>query len=93
MKVRLAGSARRHVRAIVAWIKQHGDVAPFRRELLAAFAQLTAAPRSGVPYAGSPDVRRLLLRTTRYHVYYVVEGDEVHIVAVWHGARGTGPAL
>ena len=39
--------------------------------------------------------RRLLLRLTRYHVYYSIDGaaGEIRITAVWHGSRHKGPRL
>ena len=35
----------------------------------------------------------LLLRESRYHVYYVTVSAEVRILAVWHAERGVGPPL
>ena len=37
--------------------------------------------------------RRLLLRRTHYHVYFVPEGDHIVVVAVWSAFRGRGPKL
>jgi plasmid stabilization system protein ParE len=42
------------------------------------------------PRAG---VRRLLLRRTRYHIYFVEEPHRVLVVAVWGANRGRGPDL
>jgi plasmid stabilization system protein ParE len=46
-------------------------------------------------YRQSPaqDTRRVLLKGTRYHVYYVPLADEVRVLAVWHARRGMGPPL
>ncbi len=41
----------------------------------------------------APGVRRLLLRATRYHVYYRVRDETLEVLAVWHATRGTGPGL
>ena len=38
-------------------------------------------------------LRRVLLRATRYHVYYVADGDAVAVLAVWHSRRGQRPPL
>jgi hypothetical protein len=38
-------------------------------------------------------VRRLLLRATRYHVYYRVREETLEVLALWHATRGTGPGL
>jgi len=56
---------------------------------------LARAPHIGRPYRRSPvsGTRRLLLRGTRYHLYYVLGEQEVTVLAVWHGARGVGPPL
>jgi hypothetical protein len=43
--------------------------------------------------AGSPGIRRLLLRATQFHVYYDFDGATVRIVAVWSCLRGRGPDL
>jgi plasmid stabilization system protein ParE len=36
---------------------------------------------------------RILLRKTRYHVYYRTRGDTLEVLAVWHAVRGAGPGL
>ena len=41
----------------------------------------------------SPGTRRLLLKGTRYHVYYVSVDGEVRVLAIWHAKRGAGPPL
>jgi hypothetical protein len=41
----------------------------------------------------APGVCRLLLRATRYHLYYLVAKDEIAILAVWYGGRGGRPPL
>ena len=38
-------------------------------------------------------LRRVLLRSTGYHVYYVVRGEVIIVVAVWNALRGAGPDL
>jgi len=35
----------------------------------------------------------VLLRSTRYHVYYVIGDEVVRILAVWSALRGRQPAL
>jgi len=48
-------------------------------------------------YAASPepDMRRLLMPRTRYHLYYTVrrEATRILIHSVWHSHRGQGPAM
>jgi len=38
-------------------------------------------------------VRRVLLRSSRYHVSYVVREEDAVVLAVWGAVRGTGPDL
>jgi hypothetical protein len=35
----------------------------------------------------------LLLRRTKYQVYYRVSGETLEVLGVWHAARGEGPGL
>ncbi len=62
-------------------------------EVSAVFDALLAAPLTErvVPVKGAPGIRRVVLRTTRYHVYYQVEKDTVTVVAIWSAVRGRGP--
>lgn len=59
--------------------------------------KLTRTPWVGTPYAhpGIPNVRRLLMRRTKYHVFYVYrpDHDEVLVLSVWRAMRGRGPEL
>ena len=67
----------------------------FASELDAAFQSLSAAPHLGQawehPSVGG--VRRVLLRATRFHVYYRVRADAIEVVAIWSCLRGRGPDL
>jgi hypothetical protein len=38
-------------------------------------------------------VRRLLLKRSHYHLYFVEQADRVFVVAVWSTYRGPGPRL
>jgi hypothetical protein len=40
-----------------------------------------------------PGVRRLLLKRSHYHLYFVEQADRVFVVAVWSTYRGPGPRL
>jgi plasmid stabilization system protein ParE len=78
-------------------VAEHRDKAPFlfAQELEAAFTALSNTPKVGRrwPHATELGVRRYLLATTRYHLYHREEENEVMILAVWGGPRGTGPDL
>jgi plasmid stabilization system protein ParE len=69
----------------------------FARELSDAKALLLKAPDIGSVYATieSVVVRRLLMRKTRHHLYYVLELEQnrLTIHAVWGAPRERGPEL
>lgn len=68
----------------------------FQHELETTMAAVASAPTLGPVSAADyefPDVRRVLLRRTRYHVYYRVIADVLEVLAIWHAARGEGPTL
>ena len=85
------------IRTIDDWWRQNRTSSPdsFLDELSNAFELIAQTPLLGRPYRRSPvpSVRRLLLRATRYHVYYSVGEHDVRVLAVWHGQRGVGPPL
>jgi plasmid stabilization system protein ParE len=97
LPVVVAPRADRQIDAIDRWWRAHRSAAPdlFQDELGAALELLAFAPFSGQRYrsARRPDVRRTLLRATRYHVYYIVRKTDVYVLAVWSAVRGTGPAV
>ena len=93
----VAPEALAQVEAIDDWWRANRPAARglFSSELDAAFLSLSAAPRVGqaVEHATVKGLRRVLLRTTRFHVYYRVRADVVEVVAVWSCLRGRGPDL
>jgi plasmid stabilization system protein ParE len=97
VSVRITPEAESQAREIHAWWRANRRSAPdlFLDELASAIELLAEAPLLGRPYRLSPvsGVRRLLLRATRYHLYYLVTNNEVAILAVWHGGRGARPPL
>ena len=90
-------AAESHISAIDSWWRAHRTSAPelFLAELGEALDVLEEMPFAGAPYSPSPiiGVRRLLLAESRHHIYYVIVGDAVIVLAVWHANRGSGPAL
>ena len=64
------------IRAIDAWWRENRAASPdlFHDELSDAFDLVAEAPHLGRLYRRSPvpGIRRLVLRATRYHVYYSV---------------------
>jgi plasmid stabilization system protein ParE len=84
--------------AVDQWWRFHRSAAPdlFTEELAQAFQNLQAVPfliGRRFLHDDIPDLRRLILRATRYHIYYRVAGEAVLILAVWSAVRGTGPDL
>ena len=97
LTVRTTPEADAQIREIDDWWRTNRSAARdlFLNELSDAFELIAAAPQLGRLYRRSSlrDVRRLLLRKSRYHVYYATVSAEVRILAVWHAQRGVGPPL
>jgi len=94
--VRTTRLAELHILEIDAWWREHREEAPdlFEQELAAGFETIASAPGAGKRYPHARgDVRRLVLRSTRNHIYYVEFPDHVLVVAVWGGVKGAGPDL
>jgi plasmid stabilization system protein ParE len=89
--------ATREVEEIDTWWRANRPAAPdlFVLELRATLSIAVAAPTLGAPArdVALRGVRRLLLKRSRYHVYYRVAGQALQVLAVWHAVRGTGPGL
>ena len=91
MKLEWSPTARNRAAIVDAWWRDERPAAPdlFTRELIAALQQIRDFPE--VPSVcgrvrGRP-VRRVLLKKTRQHVYYLV--DPVAGVVRIHAIRGT----
>jgi len=96
VKVELSEEAHEQLREIDTWWRAHRRVAPnlFTDELDVALLALAEMPTLGVSYhAGTRTVRRLLLRRTHYHLYFVQEAERVFVLAVWSAFRGRTPKL
>lgn len=97
LPVRTTPEADAQIREIDDWWRKNRLASPklFADELAASFDLVGHAPHMGRLYRQSPimGTRRVLLKGTRYHVYYVPLDAEVRILAVWHARRGVGPPL
>jgi plasmid stabilization system protein ParE len=99
VKVLFSPQARRDFEAIVTWWRSQRPAAPFlfEDEIRSAAQLLAEAPYTGV--AGRDvrmkEVRRLVLRETRYLLYYrVLEKRQlVEVLRLWHTSRGAKPKL
>ncbi len=85
------------IRTIDSWWRENRPASAglFSEELAAGFDLLRGAPGIGRRFR-HPDVsnvRRLLLRSTRFHIYYKVREDQIFVLALWSALRGTGPDL
>ena len=85
------------IRAIDTWSRENRPAAPslFAEELAAGFELLKSTPEVGRRYRHPTvkRVRRLLLRSSRYHVYYTSGEGVLIILSVWNAIRGAGPDL
>ena len=80
---------------MVARANRHAAPDLSRDEFAAALELIGLQPLAGRRYrrALPAEVRRVILRSTRYHVYYTVREADALVVAVWSAVRGTGPDL
>jgi len=99
-RVVVTDSAEWHLETIQAWWTVNRPDAPllFVEEIEAAMERISQAPHSGALYPQATvraEVRRVLLRRSRYHVYYTCDAERGRAIvrAVWHAARGRGPRL
>lgn len=97
LPVRTTPEAERQITQSDDWWRRNRTAAPdlFLDEITTAFGIIANAPFIGRPYRKSPvpNTRRLLLKKTRYHVYYVLSESEIRILAVWHAQRAKEPNL
>ena len=97
--VLVSPQAAEQIKRIDEWWRQHREAAPglFLQELGEAVALLEHVPELGrrSPHPLISGLRRLVLRATRYHVYYLYDqkADTVTVLAAWSQVRGTLPKL
>ena len=98
-RVGFSRTADAQIETIESWWRENRPAAPdmFSRELEAAVRLLEISPLIGKAYpeAPVPEVRRLLIGRSRYHLYWEVDAGShaVTVLAVWYARRGTGPRL
>jgi hypothetical protein len=99
VKLRIGRRAQEQAARLGQWWAEHRDKAPglFVDELEATFRFLCVEPSAGVrwPTPRRPTLRRVLMRRTQNHVYFVVDvaADVVHVLAIWGVPRGKTPKL
>lgn len=96
-RVVVTPEAAEQIRIIDSWWRRERPAAPrlFSEEFAGALVLIAGAPVAGrlYPHATVSEVRRVLLRSSRYHVYYKIHKDDAIILAVWSAVRGSGPEL
>ena len=99
MIVCLGEEAEALVLEIDGWWRANRPHAPnlFLDELRIAFERLQTSHNHGVRFKSTmrPNVRRILLPKTRYHVYFEIDEAraEVHVLSVWGAIRRRPPPL
>jgi plasmid stabilization system protein ParE len=99
MEVVVVPEAEHQIRTVATWWRANRLAAPglFVEELASAIELVAGAPRIGrqIRGPGIPGLRRVLLRATRYHLYYAPSADEqvLFVLAVWSASRGGLPPM
>jgi hypothetical protein len=98
VKVVVSKRGARSVRRIDAYWKLHADQPSiFALEMVEALDLLstTRSPGSPFPTKLRPTLKRLLLRKSYCHVYFIFDERRqmIEIVQVWDARRGTPPRL
>ena len=93
----VAEPAEQQLRIVDDWWRRNRLAATdlFAVEFASAIDMLATHPgvSAPVPRRKFKGLRRFLLRSTRYHVYYVATDRVVTVLAVWSAVRGSGPPI
>ena len=98
-RVGFSRTADSQVETIESWWRENRPAAleMFSRELGSAVRLLETSPLIGkaYPQAPIPEIRRLLIGRSRYHLYWEVDlaSRTVTVLAAWYAGRGSGPRL
>ena len=99
MNLLITREAERHIETIDAWWRTNRPASPdlFEQELAGALDLIQTWPGVGRRrrHRSISGLRRVLLRATRYHVYYASPpgSDTVFVLAVWSAVRGRMPRI
>jgi plasmid stabilization system protein ParE len=97
--IEVTDAAEQQLREIVEWWTAHRDTGPqlVMDEFERCIALLRSSPDVGVRFhrARVPGVRRLIMRRTKHHVYYLHDDANaiVYILAVWGAPKAGYPVL
>jgi plasmid stabilization system protein ParE len=93
LTVAFTARATKQTRRALAWWRENRSAAPdlLEQELRSVLALVAVAPTLGAIARDTriKEVRRVLLRRTRYHVYYRVDAalGRLEVLALWHTSR------
>jgi plasmid stabilization system protein ParE len=93
LTVAFTARATNQARRALTWWRENRPAAPdlLEQELRSVLALVAAAPTLGAVARDTriKDVRRVLLRRTRYHIYYRIEAAfaRLEVLALWHTSR------
>lgn len=91
--------AEENLREIIEWWTAHRDIGPHLvvDEFERCAALLKSSPDAGVGFHRGrvPGVRRLIMRRTKHHVYYLHDEPNaiVYVLAVWGAPKTGDPVL
>lgn len=95
-RILVSKRAHREIQNIDTWWVANRELSRdlFYQELSEAMDIVRRRPTLGQRYPSQTgNVRRLLLRGTRYHLYYKALPGKVLVLSVWSAIRGRGPKL
>jgi plasmid stabilization system protein ParE len=96
-RVRFTKEARVQFDTADEWWQRNRTAAPdaFWNEFIEVAERLTEMPESGAPVRmrGEPGLRRILLPTSKYHVYYEITPRLIRVRSVWSALRGSPPSI
>ena len=94
-QVKISGRALSEYEIALAWWQVHREKAPdlLKIEFQDAVSLLKEQPTSGLLASDNKEVRRILLRKSRYAIYYQCNEPkrQVVILAFWHSNREGSP--
>ena len=99
LPIRLEPRAQEEIESIARWWAGNRPAAPtlFLDELERAYELIRNQPQLGQPARATSlaSVRRVLLRRSRYYLYYRESSDQqsVVVLSAWHASRGQEPGV
>lgn len=97
LRIVFKARARREIETAAAWWSANREAArgAVRKDVEDGVRVLIEQPGIGIKVetGRAPQVRRLLLDRTKYHLYYRVRGDALEVLSLWHSSRERGPSV